>query len=400
MRAATTFSPTDDPLPPKIQAKDKDSFALPVQETTTKRIVVTNTNDNSGLYYLIIAQFFNTVMSLSTKLLVTDHLRNKAGNEDGDLQESIHPFEILFVRMMITLFFSFLYTNKNKITIFFKEPGFPIVKLLLCARGVFGFSGVFGLYSSLRYLSISDSISITFLTPLFASVLAHFFLKERYYKVEAYCSFIAFLGVLLITRPSFFHLSQASSDIGESGDGIIEGNAKERVKGTLYALSGMLGGSTIYILIKMIGNRADAILSVTYFSMIVCVICFFGVTLSPGLHFKLPSSLFQWGLFLVIGVAGFVMQFTLTLGIQREKRTSRSSLIIYTQLLYGIMWEILFFKHFPDMFSIAGILIILTCTLVATFKKQSNNYFKETSLSIGNEENFEMDDTFPATNKV
>lgn len=340
------------------------------EENSSRPEVVTDIDDNSGIYYLLVAQFFNTIMSLSTKLLVTDHLRDS----DNDESVSIHPFEILFVRMTITLLFSYIYTRRNNITIFFKEPGFPVVKSLLCMRGFFGFFGVFGLYSSLRYLSISDSISITFLTPLSASILAFFILKEPYYKVEALCSVFSLIGVLLITRPSFLHMSQDSAD---SGNGIIEGNAHQRVIGTIYAFVGMLSGSTIYIIIKRIGNRADAILSVTYFSMMVCVISFFGIILSPSLHFKLPNSVKQWVLFTIIGISGFVMQFTLTLGIQREKRTSRSSLIIYTQLIYGILWDVLFFKHAPDSWNFVGIIIILTCTLIATFKKQKNKYSQE-----------------------
>lgn len=332
--------------------------------------VLTDTDDNSGIYYLLVAQFFNTIMSLSTKLLVTDHLRDSTSDD----AVSIHPFEILFVRMTITLLFSYIYTRRNNITIFFKEPGFPVVKGLLCMRGFFGFIGVFGLYSSLRYLSISDSVSITFLTPLSASILAFLILKENYYKVEALCSIIALFGVLLITRPSFLHMSQDST---EPGSGIIEGNAHQRVVGSIYAFVGMLSASTIYIIIKRIGNRADAILSVTYFSMMVCVISFFGIVLSPSLHFKLPSNMRQWVLFTIIGISGFIMQYTLTLGIQREKRTSRSSLITYTQLIYGILWDVIFFKHAPDLLSIIGIIIILSCTLVATLKKQKNKYTEE-----------------------
>ncbi|KAL6934875.1 related to Probable transport protein YPL264C [Hanseniaspora guilliermondii] len=351
-------------------------------ENTDKPQVLTNTNDNIGIYYLLVAQFFNTVMSLSTKLLVTDHLRDSSKDES----QSIHPFEILFVRMTITLLFSYIYTRRNNISIFFKEPGFPVIKSLLCMRGFFGFFGVFGLYSSLRYLSISDSVSITFLTPLSTSVLAYFILKEAYYKIEAFCSVFALIGVLLITRPSFLHIGHESNN---DENGIIEGNAHQRVIGTIYAFVGMLSGSTIYIIIKKIGSRADAILSVTYFSMMVCVISFFGIIFSPSLHFKLPNSFKQWILFANIGISGFIMQYTLTLGIQREKRTSRSSLIIYTQLIYGILWDVIFFKHAPDFLSIIGIVIILSCTLLATIKKQKNKYAKE--LRNGDLENSSKD---------
>ena len=168
-----------------------------------------------------------------------------------------------------------------------------------------------------------------------------------------------------------------SEDATEQQDGIIEGKAHQRVIGSIYACVGVLSGSTIYMIIKSIGNRADAILSVTYFSMMVCVISFFGIVLTPSLHFKLPSNMRQWVLFTIIGISGFIMQYTLTLGIQREKRTSRSSLIIYTQLIYGILWDVIFFKHAPDFLSVFGIIIILSCTLIATLRKQKIKYTEE-----------------------
>ncbi|XBW35388.1 hypothetical protein QEN19_000954 [Hanseniaspora menglaensis] len=362
-------------------ATDEDfTFTDLKSERDDKRVVMTDTNDNTGIYFLLVAQFLNTVMTLATKLLLTDHLKQKQKTGSEDTQEQIHPFEILFFRMAFTLIFSFIYTRRNNITIFFKESGFPIVKLLLCARGVFGFFGVFGLYSSLKYISISDAISITFLAPLFTSVFAYMFLKEKYYQIEAYFSICALIGVLLITRPSFFSSSESNDSSVESpSEGIVEGNARQRVIGTFYALLSMVGSSSIYIIIKKIGSRADAILSVTYFSIIVCIISFFGITLSQSLHFKMPSSFYQWVLFLIIGVSGFVMQYTLTVGIQREKRTSRSSLIIYTQLIYGIIWEIIFFDHFPDLLSTIGMVIILCCTLAATINKQKKNYSKDTN---------------------
>lgn len=57
--------------------------------------------------------------------------------------------------------------------------GPPGVRLLLCARGFVGFGGLFGVYYSLRYLSLSDATVLTFLAP----VLVGSFIIRSVYSV-------------------------------------------------------------------------------------------------------------------------------------------------------------------------------------------------------------------------
>jgi len=83
------------------------------------------------------------------------------------------------------------------------------------------FFGLFGIYFSLRYLSLSDAVVLTFLTPFCAGFAASIFLGECFTRKEALASrkyrlslpifFLARLivivsslfGVVLIARPAF-----------------------------------------------------------------------------------------------------------------------------------------------------------------------------------------------------
>jgi len=84
--------------------------------------------------------------------------------------------------------------------------GPPGVRLLLLCRGFSGYAlnsslfsidihqfgsrfiGIFGVYYALQYLSLSDSIVLTFLSPLSTAIAGSLVLKERFKKGEAFAA--------------------------------------------------------------------------------------------------------------------------------------------------------------------------------------------------------------------
>ncbi|KAL6950135.1 hypothetical protein ACO0QE_000811 [Hanseniaspora vineae] len=385
-------SPENKPTGKKTTSTLEQS-SVPVPSTdnnsnTETRLTLSEKPDNTGLYFLLASQFFNSVMVISTKLLETD-----PAFED----DPIEPFQILVVRMLITFIGTLLYMYFHRHSIPHVPFGPPEVRKWLIARGSFGFFGVFGLYTSLKALSISDAIVITFLTPTLTGILAAMILKERYSKIEGVCGLVALFGVVLVVRPTFlFHQDGNSSTSDKSEEAVESTSSKARVVASLFGLLGVCGASSIYIIIKHIGTRAHAIMSVTYFAFISFLISLFGIIFSPNTTFKIPQTLNQWFLFFIIGISGFIMQLLLTLGIQKEKKTSRSSLVIYSQMIYSLFWDLLIFHHLPNLWSWLGIIIIVSSTLYALFyknmqAKKSPNYDPQ---SRGTEvsTDFELDD--------
>ena len=47
------------------------------------------------------------------------------------------------------------------------------------------FFGLFGMYFSLQYLSLSDAVVLTFLTPMCTGLAGKLFLKEKYTLLQA-----------------------------------------------------------------------------------------------------------------------------------------------------------------------------------------------------------------------
>jgi drug/metabolite transporter (DMT)-like permease len=68
----------------------------------------------------------------------------------------------------------------------------PSVLIALChdcsLSGIYRFFGLFGIYFSLQYLSLSDATVITFLAPMFTALGGALFLRERMRIGEIFAS--------------------------------------------------------------------------------------------------------------------------------------------------------------------------------------------------------------------
>jgi hypothetical protein len=90
--------------------------------------------ENRGCGLVLLAQFFGAGMGAATRLLETDGAHGKG----------MHPFQILFVRMAITVTCSSCYMWWARVP---DAPwGKREIRSLLAMRGIGGFFGVFGFY--------------------------------------------------------------------------------------------------------------------------------------------------------------------------------------------------------------------------------------------------------------
>lgn len=275
---------------------------------------------------------------------------------DKDWPEPISPVLILLARMSITYVLCVLYMVFTR-SVDDAPFGPKNLRPLLVLRGALGFVGVFGLYFSLQYLSLSDAVAITFLIPLVTPFFAWIALGERYSILEAVCAVLSFGGILLIAKPDFL-FGLKSQEETSSNDSAESSLSELRVLATVVALMGVCGASSVYVVLRKIGKAAHPLISVSYFALLTCIICFFSTLLIPLLSFQAPRTLKQWLLFLLIGLSGFFMQFCLAAGLQREK-AGRSSLLIYCNMVFALFWDFVIWDHIPGFLSILGTAIIV-----------------------------------------
>ncbi|GAP89830.1 putative transport protein [Rosellinia necatrix] len=341
---------------------------------------------NFGLFLVFSAQTFGSVMNTAAKLLTS-----------SDSSNQFHALHIIFVRMLATTILGMLYMWYKGI------PNFPLgprnVFGLLVMRGTSGFIGLFGLYYSLSYLEISDATAISFLVPTWTAILCYIWLREPYRVQEASAGLISLVGVLLIARPAFLFGGTGPVTTPDDGnvtttafivDGIQGGvpvappSSSQRTIAVLLSILGTFAAATSYSTIRVIGKRAHSLISVNYFATLATVGSALIIAIHPDLHFKLPKGTTQWVLLAVIGVAGFLLQFLLTEGLQREKG-GRATNMTYFQMVLALIIERVIWGTTPAVLSLVGSVLIISAAIWLSLQKSKPNEVKERTAVVDEE---------------
>ncbi|CAM1502321.1 Fc.00g043050.m01.CDS01 [Cosmosporella sp. VM-42] len=333
-----------------------------VQQQDTWRKCKNFYERNFGLFLVLMAQVFGSLMTMSTRLLETS------------FDTKFHALQIIFVRMSATSVFALLYMWYQKV------PGAPFgdrsIRGLLVLRGMAGFIGLFGAYYSLSYLNISDATVISFLTPILTAFLCFVALREPFTVKEGLAGIIALAGVLLIARPTFLFpgrdIEGTSTLLTDTPqDGLVPTvpvTPAERSIAVLSAMLGAFGAATAYSTIRVIGKRAHSLVSVNYFAMLATIGSCLTIVIHPKLQFQLPRGALQWTLLTAIGLTGFMLQFLLTEGLQREKG-GRATNLIYTQLVFALILERIVWGTTPSQWSLAGGILIIGAAIWSSLQK-------------------------------
>ncbi|KAG6856001.1 hypothetical protein H0H87_008545 [Tephrocybe sp. NHM501043] len=248
------------------------------------------------------------------------------------------------------------------------------IRLMLVFRGFSGFFGLFGIYYSLQYLSLSDSTALSFLSPICVGIAGAILLGEKYSIAQGLASVCALVGAILIARPSFLFDSTGAPAKFVVNEVLIsfadpsKATPEQRLFAVGAALLGVLGATGAYISIAAMGKKIHpmhAMVSFSLQSVLVASIAFGAVPLTmlvTETPLVIPTDLRWLGLLILIGVFGFVAQALLTSGLLRES-AGKGSIAIYTQIVFAIILERIFFKAQPSALSIAGTIIIVSSAL-------------------------------------
>ncbi|KAI1410637.1 hypothetical protein F5Y13DRAFT_167602 [Hypoxylon sp. FL1857] len=321
---------------------------------------------NIGLFFVFLAQVFASLMTMTTRLLETG------------FEKKFHALQIIFVRMLATAVLGSLYMWYKKV------PDFPLgrrdIRGLLVLRGLAGFTGLFCSYYSLSYLNIADATVISFLVPTMTAFICFIALREPFTVREAIAGLIAFAGVLFIARPTFLFPrdseSQPEDDAAklfmvDKPKGIVPSvpaTPAQRSLAVLLAVIGTFAAAAAYSTIRVIGKRAHSLVSVNYFAVLATVGSFIIILVLPELHFEIPENAVQWSLLVAIGVAGFLLQFLLTEGLQREK-AGRATNLIYTQMVFALILERVVWGTTPPAESLFGSALIIGSAIWVSLQK-------------------------------
>lgn len=209
---------------------------------------------------------------------------------------------------------------------------------ILVLRAVFGTVGILCNFYAIDHLVLSDASMLNKMSPFFTILFSWILLKEKLRPVQAGAVLTAFLGSLLIIKPTLdFH------DFKASAAGFI---------------GGMCAGAA-YAMVRILGKKGmHKTFIVFFFSSFSCL-----VTL-PFLILDFHPMTWQQVLILIgAGTAAAGGQFTITAAYCYAP-AREISVYDYSQIIFATGLGFFMFSEIPDMWSFLGYAIIIAAAVV------------------------------------
>lgn len=248
----------------------------------------------------------------------------------GDLPS----IEKSFFRNLVAFFCAWFMLRQSGHGFRFQKQNLPYLIL----RSSLGTVGIFCNFYAVDHLVLSDANMLNKLSPFFVIIFSYLFLKEKIAPFQAVAVICAFLGSLLIIKPSFASASFFPSAIG---------------------LLGGISAGAAYTAVRYLGTKGEkGPVIVMFFSGFSCLVCI------PFLIFGYePISPGQLLCLLLAGVSAAFGQFGVT-AAYRYAPAKEISIFDYSQIIFSALYSIFLFGDIPDKYSILGYVIIIGMSLM------------------------------------
>ncbi|MEI6892041.1 MAG: DMT family transporter [Pontiella sp.] len=271
-----------------------------------------------AIYFMLASGFAFALMSAAVKSV-------------GELP----VYEKVLARNVISLIVASLliFTQKRKTRWFGQKKN----QGLLLSRSLLGLAGVYLLFSAITAgLPLTDANILSRLNPVFVTLFAVFFLKEKTVRFHMPLLAGILLFAMLVIKPTF-NLSVLPA-LAATGTAICAGGA--------------------YTLVRHLKGKEEPATIIFYFSALSVL-----AMLMPTLaHAVLPTPPQLLGL-LAIGLTASAGQFGLTYAYKFAK-ASEVSIYSYSTILFALLLDLLLWGEMPDRWSAIGSIGIMACTLM------------------------------------
>ncbi len=275
-----------------------------------------------GVFFIISSAFFFALMAVFVKLA-------------GD----IHFVQKAFFRNVVAFIIALCGTIKD-----IKLNGRQAVIIpkgalfYLFLRAIAGSVGVFGNFYAIDRIVLADATILNKMGPFFTILFCFILLKEKIKPIPLVCIIIAFLGSILIVKPSFDFTKMLP---------------------TLAAFFGGVGAGLAYASIRKLSylgcNGKVIILFFSAFSMLLSV---------PYLITSFNPMTWQQVIFLCCaGGCAAGGQFSVTAAYYHAP-ANKISIYEYSQVLFSTLFGFIFFFQIPDTMSIIGYIIIISMAII------------------------------------
>jgi len=271
-----------------------------------------------GIAYMLVATLAFSFMNTMAKQL-----------------SALHPMQVVFFRAFGTFIFIFPFMLYKGVSIRGKEPKW------LLLRGLVGVISLGTFFMAMQRIPLGSAVSIRYLGPIFGTILAFYFLKEKVNWLQWVSFGIAFAGVALLKgfdlRIDYYSL-------------------------TLILISAVFVG-IVFVLIRYLSAKEHHLTIINYFMIFSIVVSLFFVN-----HWRMPI-VGEWLPVISIGVFGLIGQVFMTKAFQREE-TSVLAPFKYSELAWTMMLGFFFFSETYTWIPLSGILLIVLGVLLSLYAKK------------------------------
>ena len=270
-----------------------------------------------GILCILSAAFFFAGMSAFVRLA-------------GD----VPVFEKAFFRNFVAAVVAAVTLAKQHTPLHIGKENFKFV----VARAVLGTIGLVANFYAIDRLNLADANMLNKLSPFFAIVFSYFLLKETVTAVQMIAVVGAFLGALLIIKPTGENLQVFPALIG--------------------LLGGVAAGGAYTFLRRATQGGALAPVIVLFFS---CFSCLATVPLIVA-DFVLPTP-YQLCMLICCGLCGAGGQFSITAAYSYAP-AREIGVFDYSQVIFSAVIGFLLFGQLPDLLSVLGYILIISMAIL------------------------------------
>ena len=269
------------------------------------------TKKQKGILFIILAAMFFALMNCFVRL-------------SGDLP----TVQKSFFRNLVAVFVAFVVLMRSGVGFSYRLEDMP----LLLTRSIMGTMGILGNFYAVDHLNIADASMLNKMAPFFTLLFSFILLREKISLVQGLAVAGAFLGSLLILRPTGFDLTRLPAFVG---------------------LLGGMGAGIAYAFVRLLGTRGEKGPFIVFFFSAFSVLILLPFVIM-GYH---PMQWWQLGSLLLAGLAATGGQFGVTMAYCYAP-AREISVYDYSQIIFSTIWGFLFFGQIPDAMSLAGYVII------------------------------------------
>ena len=204
-------------------------------------------------------------------------------------------------------------------------------------RAVMGLGAMYCFFYSIAHIPLSNSVLLSYTTPLFAPIIAMFLLKEHLTPRLVIALVVGFVGVYFMINPKFSDFTSIS---------------------LIALLSGFLAAVAMTCIRKM--SKTEPTTRIVFYYATICTL----LSAIPLFQAEAPPNLYSIQVLVVIGVLATLGQLALTQGYARAS-VAEVGPFTYLTVIFATLLGWVFWQEIPDAFAAVGFILVITAGSVA-----------------------------------